>query len=121
MDTHTLAIVDGATRAVVDTRMFGDRRTCVAIIDASVHWTVDQITRCTEHFWHSVHRTGLGPTCFSMDRANSVRSRVALHGKNLQKEVDGPDRGPTVFSAGPRYLVLDRGIKCWTGPGPGPT
>uniref|UniRef100_A0A914XM98 Reverse transcriptase domain-containing protein n=1 Tax=Plectus sambesii TaxID=2011161 RepID=A0A914XM98_9BILA len=27
-------------------------------IDASVHWTVDRITRCTEHFWHSVHRTG---------------------------------------------------------------
>uniref|UniRef100_A0A914V4F2 Uncharacterized protein n=1 Tax=Plectus sambesii TaxID=2011161 RepID=A0A914V4F2_9BILA len=99
-------------------------------IDASVHWTVYRITRCTEHFWHSVHRTGPGPTCFSVDRAldrtehNSVRSRVALHGKNLQKKVNGPDRGPTVFSAGPRYFVLDRTgtgtdlTELWTGPGP---
>uniref|UniRef100_A0A914VJB8 G-protein coupled receptors family 1 profile domain-containing protein n=1 Tax=Plectus sambesii TaxID=2011161 RepID=A0A914VJB8_9BILA len=45
-------------------------------------------------------------------------------GKNCKKKVDGPDRGPTVFSAGPRYLVLDRTgtgtdlTELWTGPGP---
>uniref|UniRef100_A0A914W5W1 C-type lectin domain-containing protein n=1 Tax=Plectus sambesii TaxID=2011161 RepID=A0A914W5W1_9BILA len=43
-----------------------------------------------------------GPNRVAWTEHNSVRSRVALHGKNLQKKVDGPDRGPTVFSAGPR-------------------
>uniref|UniRef100_A0A914UT99 Uncharacterized protein n=1 Tax=Plectus sambesii TaxID=2011161 RepID=A0A914UT99_9BILA len=54
----------------------------------------------------------------SLDRALLGPVQSCATWEKLQKKVDGPDRGPTVFSAGPRYLMLDRGTWCCTGPGP---
>uniref|UniRef100_A0A914ULX9 Uncharacterized protein n=1 Tax=Plectus sambesii TaxID=2011161 RepID=A0A914ULX9_9BILA len=68
-----------------------------------------------------------GPDRVAWTEHNSVRSRVALHGKNCKKRSTDRTVDRRYWTVDRRYLVLDRGIYadrgiwCWTGPGPGPT